>query len=480
MLTLTKKDRDALPDTAFAVPETRDVPIHDKAHVRMAWNNIKHVRGITEVQRVRGQQLIMAAAADLGVDTTEWRTVRALTIDVEAMSLEVPEVKDHPNRAPFSGVLCYLDRPSDKAPHGSNGKRVQVTKAAAEKALPSLLGMSVDYTADFTGHDVKKKLGVITDATIEGDLVCIKGFLYEADFPDEVRRIQASKTRLGWSYEIQRVIFENMTADPLVITDFVFTGAALLRKDKAAYSDTSLSAHADHEDDMTKEELEALNASIAALTKGFTSLQTDVASIKSAQDNNISAAEKAVKAGSLVHLVEPHVKACHACADAMHAAGIGADPRYGHAAILHRMADHLHSEAALGRIPHIYRDHDYFNHASADVNAGAANPAVKALDDKVTAFGKQIEDLLKAMGTITSDVKASMDKLNAGGGEAQRKTLHPMIVSLLAKAGITPEGAEGMDLAKLDAALDTAKIPTQDRLKIKLALSHAGSFTQTH
>jgi hypothetical protein len=50
------------------------------------------------------------------------------------MALDVPEVQDHPNRMPFSGVLTHLGIPSDNAPHGS-GKLVMMLRSAAEAAL---------------------------------------------------------------------------------------------------------------------------------------------------------------------------------------------------------------------------------------------------------------------------------------------------------------------------------------------------------
>ena len=70
---------------------------------------------------------------------------------------------------PFSGVLTKLDEPSDYAPGGAAGKRIIVTADAAQKALESLLGMAVDFTPSFDGHDAKSKIGIITSADIVGN-----------------------------------------------------------------------------------------------------------------------------------------------------------------------------------------------------------------------------------------------------------------------------------------------------------------------
>ena len=74
--------------------------------------------------------------------------------------------RTHPNRAPFRGVLTLVDTPSDRAPSGARGHRVLLTRAAAEAALPSLLGMALDFTASFDGHDARRKVGIIPGAEI--------------------------------------------------------------------------------------------------------------------------------------------------------------------------------------------------------------------------------------------------------------------------------------------------------------------------
>jgi hypothetical protein len=477
---LTKQQRDALRPEDFAVPGQRKLPIRntpdDKQHVRMAWNMVDRVQALSTEERAAARQSIQKRAQELGLDTREWRTIQAMSIVLEAMSLEVPEVEDHPNRAPFKGVLTYLDQASDHPPGGSGGKRVIMTKASAEKALPSLLGMGVDLTENLDGHDAQKKIGVITGADIEENAIVIAGFLYEADFPEEVRRIQASKARLGWSYEIQRVIVEDMSADPLVITDFVFTGAAILRKDKAAYSETSLSARADKDHDMTKEELEALNKAVNGMVAGLEALTKDVAAIKAAGGTG-----GRIDAASVNALVKPHADAIRSVASKMEASGIGTHNREGHVLLLNRMADHMEAESMLGRMPHIYRDHDYFVHARSveAAAADASSPALKAVSEKVEAFGKQVTDIAGTVSTAIADMKAAATRMEAaskGAGGGDRKTLPAHVAHLLTKNGITVEAAQGMDVHTLDTALEKAGIKRQDCFKIKLALNHSGAF----
>ena len=232
-----------------------------------------------------------------------------MTIALESMAVTMPEVNGHPNRAAFRGVLTVVDEPSQRAPSGSGGRRVVLTRSAAEKALPSLLGMALDYAPSFDRHDVRRKVGVITSADIVGRNLEIGGFLYARDFPEIVEeiaksgsgnskvareplptptvhavweerpstegaRLRASLSAaveeirslkmeiqqgsskstgvrvlraeapgadamgLGMSYEVTDVALESRRARVWTLTKVTFTGAAILRKNKAAYQET--------------------------------------------------------------------------------------------------------------------------------------------------------------------------------------------------------------------------------------------------
>lgn len=87
-------------------------------------------------------------------------------MNFESMAISLPAVARHPNRLAFRGVLTLVDAPSDRAPAGARGHRVLLTCAAAEAALPPLLGMGLDYTPSLDGHDARRKIGIITSAEI--------------------------------------------------------------------------------------------------------------------------------------------------------------------------------------------------------------------------------------------------------------------------------------------------------------------------
>jgi len=244
-------------------------------------------------------------------------------IELKSMAVAMPEVTGHPNRRAFRGVLTMVDVASERAPSGSKGHRVLLTKRAAEAALPSLLGMALDYSPALDRHDVRRKVGVITRADIVGRNVEVGGYLFARDFPEIVEEIAkslptsdhkptdsfrarlvnagvihaavspsdlgnwregyrlraalraaterilsltiamkrtpgrrltqaeefhptiraetcvaAGPAGLGLSYEVTGVEIADTRAHVWTLSKVTFTGAAILRKDKAAYRDT--------------------------------------------------------------------------------------------------------------------------------------------------------------------------------------------------------------------------------------------------
>ena len=224
-------------------------------------------------------------------------------IELESMAVVMPRVEGHPNRTDFRGVLTLVDVPSQGSPQGAQGHRVVLTRAVAERALPSLIGMALDYAPSFDRHDMRCKVGVITRAEVVGRNLEIGGYLYAKDFPEVVREIAkagrkknhqlagtanlrgdaveqgarlraslaqavagireltagirherpAEKNRmvlraeaigagageaLGMSYELTDVDVVDRRARFWILTQATFTGAAILRRSKAAYQDT--------------------------------------------------------------------------------------------------------------------------------------------------------------------------------------------------------------------------------------------------
>ena len=213
-----------------------------------------------------------------------------MNLQLEAMALEMPEVDGHPNRLPFHGVLTLVGVASRRAPSGARRHRVMLTRKATEAALPSLLGMALDYAPALDAHDARRKIGVITEAEIVplkggaakgkvpqglkpndrnavtapfdfaqdrllkpcafkagGDAasgtdsagqIAISGFLYAHDFPDVVEELRTGGGTLGMSYEITDAMVVSPASPIWTVTSFTFTGAAVLRREWAAYPET--------------------------------------------------------------------------------------------------------------------------------------------------------------------------------------------------------------------------------------------------
>ena len=172
-----------------------------------------------------------------------------MNVELEAMAVAMPEVAGHPNRLPFRGVLTLVGVASQHSPSGARGHRVMLTREATEAALPSLLGMALDYAPTLDAHDARLKIGIITEANIEpmpqsrstttAGQIAVAGYLFAHYFPDVVAEIQARpESTLGMSYEIANATVPNQEALIWAVTDFTFTGAAVLRRDRAAYPQT--------------------------------------------------------------------------------------------------------------------------------------------------------------------------------------------------------------------------------------------------
>jgi hypothetical protein len=157
-----------------------------------------------------------------------------------ALAVALSEVAGHPNRVPFEGVLTLVDEPSNRPPSGARGHRVILTRAAAIAALPSLLGMAVDYTPGWDGHDARRKCGIITQADVEGNRLEVSGYLFGKDFPEvEARLREGEADTMGMSYELADAHVADMNATVWALTRATFTGAAILLREKAAYKATS-------------------------------------------------------------------------------------------------------------------------------------------------------------------------------------------------------------------------------------------------
>jgi hypothetical protein len=72
---MSTRDKNRLPDSAFAFPDERKEPLVDASHVRNAVARFDQVEGVTDAERDRAWKRIEAAARRFDVELSErsWR-----------------------------------------------------------------------------------------------------------------------------------------------------------------------------------------------------------------------------------------------------------------------------------------------------------------------------------------------------------------------------------------------------------------------
>jgi hypothetical protein len=152
-----------------------------------------------------------------------------------------PQIKlcERSTRIYFEGILCILDEPSDKPPMGGLHHKLIIPSAVAKKALPSLIGAPLNYKVDWSGHDFNMTIGMITNAKIINHTLQVVGFLSTADKPYLIRQFDSiTDDLLGMSIELHNSRVD-ITKKYMVALEVNFSGAAVLLKNKAAYTKTS-------------------------------------------------------------------------------------------------------------------------------------------------------------------------------------------------------------------------------------------------
>ncbi len=312
-------------------------------------------------------------------------------MNLEALAVEMSKLtRRHPNRVGFTGVLTQVDRPSDRAPAGARGHRVLLTRAAAETALPSLIGMALDQTPAFDGHDARRKVGVITAAEIVGNELLVAGHIFARDFPELLRELQ-SGSKLGMSYEVAEARVEDVRAAVWTLIEVTFTGAAVLMREKAAYSGTSVE----------------LAARAAAQIK------TGGKKMNEEQNQQwITVGERLAAAAEALTQTVARID-----------------------------AQHEEVQSTISRI----------------VAAMESEGEIQA----------RLSEMEKQNAGLREQLAAAAAKKPSGNA---RKTLPPLVSSILAKSGVEVE--DEMDQAALDASLVT--LPIEQRIAVKQQMARAG------
>lgn len=167
-----------------------------------------------------------------------------MNLQLPGYSLKIPDVVGHPNRLPFVGELTLLGVASDglmkSARSGRRlpGRKFVMTREAAQAALPSLLGAPVNCRMDLGGHELRSVVGVLTLASVNGDVLSVAGILFAGNFPGLKERLASHDGELGMSYELGTCKVEDEHADVWTLTEVMFAGATILMRSNAAFGRT--------------------------------------------------------------------------------------------------------------------------------------------------------------------------------------------------------------------------------------------------
>lgn len=69
---LSAAERDKMPADQFAVPSKRELPLHDRRHIKLAWDMVDRTKGLSDEERKTARERILAAAKKVGLDTDDW------------------------------------------------------------------------------------------------------------------------------------------------------------------------------------------------------------------------------------------------------------------------------------------------------------------------------------------------------------------------------------------------------------------------
>jgi hypothetical protein len=130
---LDEAEREALPDSAFAFPKVRKMPLNDANHVRNAIARFDQVRDVTDEERGEAFRRLRRAAGKFGVDMTadRWQDLGKPTATMKSSDKPrtLTKAERSGKRSPSKDALYAEARRRDIK--GRSG----MTKAQLERAL---------------------------------------------------------------------------------------------------------------------------------------------------------------------------------------------------------------------------------------------------------------------------------------------------------------------------------------------------------
>ena len=160
--------------------------------------------------------------------------------------------QQHPNLTPIEGTAARLDVPSlhslavnYRERTVAPGPGLVLHRGVAMECLQSIPGIGINALtephgqhAPYSLNATRHKVGFISGARIEDDLIRVSGYVYGWDFPDVISAIQQGGLGmcLSLSYPNDSEIIDGVIHPRL----FLCTGVALLRKECCGFPETGV------------------------------------------------------------------------------------------------------------------------------------------------------------------------------------------------------------------------------------------------
>ena len=299
--------------------------------------------------------------------------------------------------------------------------------------------MPIDCTLSLKQHDKTNIVGIIEEGHLEGNDLVVEGYLLEKNQPEDVATIRRLKDQLGMSYEVSNVGVDDMTAMIWTLNHLTFTGAAILRKDAAAYAKTAIAAQA--EEDILMPAVDTILEELRLLRRGV----GDIAAAR--QDDADEEASRAEE--DAAHQAETDAAKAWEDEDAQEAA------RYGTLAGEKRLAAAQRREAAAAR-----HRQEATAQTAAGNEEGAASHLAAATHHEAEATRLREEDAtLKAAATqrmaagrgVPAIMKELLEAMGDGGQSAAAKPVDDddmtKMLGMFLRAMVYPAGISGAQKA---------------------------------
>jgi hypothetical protein len=181
---LTAEERGKLPDSDFAVPGKRKLPIHDREHAELAWRLLDRTEGLTPEERAEAKRRILRRLKEFGVDVSAYEGAEEILQAAVRPAGEEVAIGER--------VRMGLEADLAGASSGS-GQGYEVTLIRAgralngwrfpgpvlEKGTPLFEGANsfVDHVDGFRHPSVRNLVGVVHGVTWDGPDEALRGRL---------------------------------------------------------------------------------------------------------------------------------------------------------------------------------------------------------------------------------------------------------------------------------------------------------------